>query len=85
MYGEFLKWHIFQLVAPIQALFVASPLGFGGIHDDINFFAMRRSYRKLLKKQRLQTQCIPNCILVLLSRFMKSNVGMFSIQYVFLS
>ena len=37
MYGEFLKWHIFQLVAPTEALFVASPLGFGGLHNDINF------------------------------------------------
>ena len=38
MYGEFLNWHISQLVAPIEAPFVASPLGFGGLHDDINFF-----------------------------------------------
>ena len=38
MYGEFLKWHISQLVAPIEALFVASPLAFGGLHNDINFF-----------------------------------------------
>ena len=37
MYGEFLKWHISQLVAPIEVLFVASPLGFGGLPDDINF------------------------------------------------
>ena len=45
-------WGIFkvQLVAPIEALFVASPLAFGGLHDDIIFFAVRRSYRKLLKK-----------------------------------
>ena len=35
MYGEFLKWHISQLLAPIEALFVASPLGFGGLHDDM--------------------------------------------------
>ena len=37
MYGELLKWHISQLVAPIEALFVASPLAFGGLHDDIIF------------------------------------------------
>ena len=49
MHGEFLKWHTSQLVAPIEALFVASPLGFGGLHDDI-FFALRQSYRNLLKK-----------------------------------
>ena len=36
MYGEFFKWHISQLVAPIEALFVASPLGFGGLQD-VNF------------------------------------------------
>ena len=59
MYGEFLKWHISQMVAAIEALFVASPLAFGGLHNDINFFAVRRSYRKLLKKQRPQSQCIP--------------------------
>ena len=37
MYGEFLKWHISQLVALIEALFVASPLAFGELQDDINF------------------------------------------------
>ena len=36
MYEEFLKWHIFQLVAHIKALFVPPP-GFGGLHDDIDF------------------------------------------------
>ena len=59
MYGGFLKWHISQLVAPIKVLFVASPLAFGGLHDDINFFAVRRFYWKLLKKKRLQTERIP--------------------------
>ena len=59
MYGKFLKWHISQLVAPIEVLFVASPLGFGGLHDDINIFAVRQSYLKLLKKQWPQTQCVP--------------------------
>ena len=37
MYGEFLKWHISQLVTPIEALFVVSPLGFGRLHGDIIF------------------------------------------------
>ena len=64
MYGEFLKWHISQLVAPIEALFAASPLGFGGLHDDINFFAVRQSYQNLLKKQRPQTQCVPTNIYI---------------------
>ena len=41
MYGEFLKWHISQLVAPIEALFVALPLGFGRLYDDIKFFGMK--------------------------------------------
>ena len=41
MYGESLKWHISQLVAPIEVRFVASPLGFGKLHDDINIFAVR--------------------------------------------
>ena len=27
MFGEFLKWHISQLVAPIEAFFVAPPPG----------------------------------------------------------
>ena len=31
---EFLKWHISQLVAPTEALFVASP----GIYDNIIFY-----------------------------------------------
>ena len=59
MYGEFSKWHISQLVAPIEALFVASPLAFGGLHDDINFYAMRQSYQKLLKKKQPQSQRVP--------------------------
>ena len=37
MYGEFLKWHIFQLVAHTEALFAASPLAFGRFHNDILF------------------------------------------------
>ena len=64
MHGEFLKWYISQLVATIEALFVASPLGFGGLHDDINFFAMRRFYQKLLKKWQPQTQRIPTITVV---------------------
>ena len=32
-----LKWHISHLVAPIEALFVASPPGFGGVRVDIIF------------------------------------------------
>ena len=45
MYGEFLKWHISQLMAPIEALFAVSPSGFGGLHDDTSFCCVRRSYR----------------------------------------
>ena len=62
MYGEFLKWHISQLVAPIEALFVASPPAFGGLHNDIKFFVVRRSYRKLLKKKQLHSQRVPTIV-----------------------
>ena len=41
MYGEFLRWHISQQVAPIEALFVTALLEFRGLDDDIIFFAMR--------------------------------------------
>ena len=34
---EILKWHISYLVASIETLFVASPLGFGELHNDIIF------------------------------------------------
>ena len=36
-HGEFLKWHISQLVATIKSPFVALLLGFGGLRDDIFF------------------------------------------------
>ena len=47
--GKFLKWHISQLGPSIESLFVASPPGFDGLHDDI-IFVMRQSYQKLLEK-----------------------------------
>ena len=50
MYGEFSKWHISQLVAPIEALFVASPLAFGGLHDDINFFCCEAIVPEVIKE-----------------------------------
>ena len=28
-------------LAPLEVLFVASPLGFGRLHGDINFFAIK--------------------------------------------
>ena len=37
MHREFLKWHISKLVTLIEALFVALPLGFEGLHSDIIF------------------------------------------------
>ena len=42
-------WGIFEVaylsaVPPIEALFVVSLLGFGRLHGDIIFFAMRQSY-----------------------------------------
>ena len=40
MYVEFLlKLYISQLVAPIEALFVTSSPGFGGLYSDINFLS----------------------------------------------
>ena len=35
MYGEFLKWHISQLMTPIKTFFVAPLPGFDELHDDI--------------------------------------------------
>ena len=37
MYNEYLKHFISFIVAPIEAIFNASPLAFG-LHDDINFY-----------------------------------------------
>ena len=37
MYGEYLKHLIFFIVVPIEALFIASPLAFDGLHNDIKF------------------------------------------------
>ena len=34
---EFLKWHISQLLARIEALIVTLPLEFGRLHNDIFF------------------------------------------------
>ena len=36
-YKEFLKWYISQLVAPIETLFVTSPIVFGRLHNDVIF------------------------------------------------
>ena len=47
MYGEYLKHLISFIVAPTEALFIASPLAFDGLHDDIIFLlldACTRSY-----------------------------------------
>ena len=37
-------------VAPTEALFIASPPAFDGLHDDIKLFVVRHLYQKLLKK-----------------------------------
>ena len=50
MYGEYLKFFTSFTVAPTEALFIASPLSFDGLHDDIKIFVVRRLYWKLLKK-----------------------------------
>ena len=50
MYGKYLKRYISFIVAPNEALFLASPLAFDGLDDDIKIFVVRRLYQKLLKK-----------------------------------
>ena len=47
MYGEYLKPLISFIVVPTEALFIASPPAFDGLHDDTKLFVV--SY-KLLKK-----------------------------------
>ena len=37
MYGKYLKHLISFIVAPIEVFFIASPLAFDGLHDNINF------------------------------------------------
>ena len=37
MYGEYLKHLIFFIVAPIEVLFILSPLAFDGLHDLLYF------------------------------------------------
>ena len=47
---EFLKWHISQLVAPIEVLFVASPPEFGKLYNDVVVLSsMRWSQCRLLR------------------------------------
>ena len=41
MYGEYLKCLISFILAPTEALFIASPLAFDGLHDDIKLFVVR--------------------------------------------
>ena len=59
MYGEFLKWHISQLVAPIEGLFVASPLGLGGLHDDIIFFCCEAILLEAIKEIATTNSVLP--------------------------
>ena len=37
MYGEYLKYLISSIIAPIEMLFIPSPPAFDGLHDDIIF------------------------------------------------
>ena len=50
MHGQFLKWHISHLVAPIEALFVASLLAFGKLCDDITFFCREVILPEVIKE-----------------------------------
>ena len=52
-----MRYHITQLVAPIDMLFIPSPLEFDGVHDDVKNFVVQQLYRKLFKKLAQQTQC----------------------------
>ena len=40
MYGEYLKHPISFIVAPIEALFIALPLAFDRLHNDIKFLLL---------------------------------------------
>ena len=50
MYGEYLKRLISFIVAPTEVLFIASPLAFEGLHDDIKLFVVRRLYLEVIKE-----------------------------------
>ena len=60
MHGEFLKCDIFQQMAPIKALFVASPLGFGGLPDDINIFCHEMILLEVIKEIVTANSTRPN-------------------------
>ena len=38
MYGKYIKCLISFIVAPIETLFIPSPLAFDGLHNNINFY-----------------------------------------------
>ena len=40
MYGDYLKHLIFLIVAPIEVLFIPSPLAFDVLYDSLNFCCM---------------------------------------------
>ena len=42
--GKYLKRLISFIVAPTEALFIASPLAFDGLHDDIKLYVCTESY-----------------------------------------
>ena len=44
MYEEYLKHLIFFIVAPTEALFIASIAAFDKLHEDIKFFVVKRLY-----------------------------------------
>ena len=69
MYGEFLKWHISQLVALIEALFVASPLGFGRLHDDIIFLPWA-VLPEVIKEIATANQHVPTIVVVIFAQIL---------------
>ena len=47
MYGEYLKHLISFIVAPTEVVFIASPLAFDGLHDDIIFLLLDTCTREI--------------------------------------
>ena len=47
MHGEYLKHLISFIVAPTEALFIASPPAFDGLHDDIIFLLLDTCIREI--------------------------------------
>ena len=56
MYRNILKHLISFIVAPIEVLFIPSPLAFDGLHDDKYFCCMKLVSEVIIKKLQLQSE-----------------------------